>query len=340
MRKSLLYYLNSLLEQSANYSRLNGKGFFRDGLIMLRSRLDQRYYVSPEPFYKDLEDVFTAQIFVSSTDLESPSQGSGSKNGLTPEQKEKLKVAKRIIRAIQPVFDDASMKEADLLNKPYHKSLSRLDMFETKLVSLRAVGHLEDLGDDEPSALAICDGNANGLLDGKHEDVDMESPSQVNGESAADSMSLAVKQASPTSHPTPATSTNSNVNSVSDAIPNDDAIPKSEPPPTPPLSSSSKPSANEALAHGGIPHYMEAFEPDGTTIHDEHWTGRDVARSLSDELSDMDEEEVNGLVDGDIDMAMGEAVNGAVKDLAVPEGAPTSVKKKNGKLKKRWKGFR
>lgn len=66
-------------------------------------------------------------------------------------------------------------------------------------------------------------------------------------------------------------------------------------PPTPPLSSSEDLLA--PLTHGGIPWYMEPFDPVGTTIHEERWTGREVVRGMSEELSELDEEELRGLVD-------------------------------------------
>lgn len=49
------------------------------------------------------------------------------------------------------------------------------------------------------------------------------------------------------------------------------------------------------LTHGGIAWYLEAFKPHGTTIHDEEWSGRTVLRELSEELSDMDEDTLNGM---------------------------------------------
>ena len=85
---------------------------------------------------------------------------------------------------------------------------------------------------------------------------------------------------------------------------------------------------------------MEPFDPAGTTVHEERWTGREVARGMSEELSDMDEEEVDGLVDGevdvdlDVDVEMEGVREGTVADKG--EGA----KKKSGKVRKRWRGFR
>ena len=55
------------------------------------------------------------------------------------------------------------------------------------------------------------------------------------------------------------------------------------------------------LAQGGIQWYMQPFDPIGTTIHEERWTGRDVMRGMSEELSELDEDELKDLVDDVLD---------------------------------------
>ena len=64
--------------------------------------------------------------------------------------------------------------------------------------------------------------------------------------------------------------------------------------PSTPISSSEDKS--QSLLRGGIPWYMEPFDPVGTTLQEERWTGRELVRGMSEELSDMDEEELSGLV--------------------------------------------
>ena len=63
---------------------------------------------------------------------------------------------------------------------------------------------------------------------------------------------------------------------------------------TPP---SSEKDLSASFANGGIPWYLEPFDPIGTTIHDERWTGREVLRGMSEELSELDDEEVDGLME-------------------------------------------
>jgi NuA3 HAT complex component NTO1 len=47
-------------------------------------------------------------------------------------------------------------------------------------------------------------------------------------------------------------------------------------------------------AHGGLPWYLQLFDIDGTTVHEERWSGRNA---VSEELTDLDEEEVAVLCD-------------------------------------------
>jgi NuA3 HAT complex component NTO1 len=102
--------------------------------------------------------------------------------------------------------------------------------------------------------------------------------------------------------------------------------PETQPPapPTPPVSNGGHAADNADLNTGGVPWYLKDFQPEGTSIVDPH------ASRMSEELSDMDEEELK-VLGGDVDEADGEVV-GAVG--AIPS------KSKKGKAKKRWRGYR
>lgn len=67
-------------------------------------------------------------------------------------------------------------------------------------------------------------------------------------------------------------------------------------PPTPPQSNGSlgRDHAN-ILADGGVPWYLKGFEPEGTSALQEQWPGKEAIRGLSEELTEMDEDELNGL---------------------------------------------
>lgn len=65
---------------------------------------------------------------------------------------------------------------------------------------------------------------------------------------------------------------------------------------TPPQSNGSlSHGTDNVLTEGGVPWYLKPFEIEGTSAVEEQWAGRDAVRSLSEELTDMDEEELNDL---------------------------------------------
>ncbi len=102
-------------------------------------------------------------------------------------------------------------------------------------------------------------------------------------------------------------------------------------PPSPPLSSE----GDSQMFNGGIPWYMAVFDPVGTTIQEERWTGRELVRGMSEELTDMDEEELSGLVDTEITETQ------SVTAEERPESsAGGNNNRKNGVKRKRWRGFR
>ena len=92
-----------------------------------------------------------------------------------------------------------------------------------------------------------------------------------------------------------------------------------------------------SLAQGGIPWYVEQFDPDGTTIYEERWTGPEVLRGMSEELSEMDDDELQGLGPTDVDGT--ENVIEPSLEVVAPS-AKLAKLKKNGKRKRRWGGFK
>ncbi|KAI9776942.1 MAG: nuA3 HAT complex component nto1 [Geoglossum umbratile] len=114
------------------------------------------------------------------------------------------------------------------------------------------------------------------------------------------------------------------------------------PQPTPPTSpSSSEDEATAPLAHGGIPWYMQPFDPIGTVIHEERWTGREVLRGMSEELSEIDDDELRGLVDNDPD-GYGQDIDGNIQANVVDTTATPSRKKASKRAKggKRSRSYR
>lgn len=73
---------------------------------------------------------------------------------------------------------------------------------------------------------------------------------------------------------------------------------------TPPQSNGSfgrDPTSN-ILTEGGVPTYLHGFQIEGTSVIEEQWPGREAVRSLSEELTDMDDEALKDL-EFDVDEA-------------------------------------
>lgn len=141
-------------------------------------------------------------------------------------------------------------------------------------------------------------------------------------------------QISPAHQPTPE---GSSATPLTNVVTNRDQVGESRPhvePLTPALSSEGD---VHPFVNGGIPWYMVPFDPVGTTIEEERWTGRDLVRGMSEELSDMDEEELSGLVD----MGVAGVPNGPADGTLHPQAnAAASKRRKVAAKRKRWRGYR
>jgi len=87
---------------------------------------------------------------------------------------------------------------------------------------------------------------------------------------------------------------------------------------------------NAPIGAGGVPFYLEDFEPHGTTVWEPPWKGRDVL--MSEELSELDDDALNDLVDDEIQdvpgMENAEDENQMLK-------VQTALKKKSAKRRRR-----
>lgn len=145
---------------------------------------------------------------------------------------------------------------------------------------------------------------------------------------------LPTDQVSTAHQPTPE---GSSATPLTNVVANRDQAAESRPhvePLTPALSSQED---VHPFANGGIPWYMIPFDPVGTTIEEERWTGRDLVRGMSEELSDMDEEELSGLVDMGVAEVPSEPVDGRLHPQADTEA---SKRRKAAAKRKRRRGYR
>lgn len=237
------------------------------GLLSIRERLKQRFYPSVATFSSDLASLFTSEIGVgpAGDTAELQAQISGRAPELSLEQREKRKLAKRIIKVIQPSLEDAIRKESELNRKPFEKELKELDLILDHSVMSR--DSVEPEGDSEML-------DATDAMEGVEPTGTTQAPSEAQPALNQEQPEAGAEQP-PTEEPAPNTTTYYRH-------------------PTPVLTEQDQ---QLPLAMGGIQWYMQPFDPVGTTVHEERWTGRDVMRGMSEELSDMDEDELEGLKD-------------------------------------------
>lgn len=124
----------------------------------------------------------------------------------------------------------------------------------------------------------------------------MQEATQESGKAAAEALAMANK---PTGEAESTVNGNVKMNAGASPQPSAQAPVPHKGPPTPPLSFQGD--QQLPLAQGGIQWYMQPFDPVGTTIHEERWMGRDVMRGMSEELSELDEDELQDLVGDELE---------------------------------------
>lgn len=345
--------------------------------MSVRSKLVERAYTSVATFSADLARVFTSEIGVqpAGDTAELQMQISGRAPELSLEQREKRKLAKRIIKAIQPALEDAIKKESELNGKPFEKELKDLDLILENSVSSRRASISGGSAEQETPEKVVVTNGVNGDNEEQAQAITKaepgdESPHVASADATDDMVMLDANQQEapnpvdndPGPAPAPMAAAASMPGSESENIQAVDAHVVSDPttigiikddesdssqlpsqamaaqqgPPTPPLSFEED--QQLPLAQGGIMWYMQPFDPIGTTIHEERWTGRDVMRGMSEELSELDEDELNDLVDNELEEGTEAVPNGtcnAGSDVPAEE-----QKVKVHRTRRRWRGFK
>jgi NuA3 HAT complex component NTO1 len=252
-----------------------------------------------------------------------------STSKLTPEQKDMRLRAKRIIGKIKPILQDAAQKEAELERKgdlqEDAQTVSTVfdDCFRTQAtLSHPSRGDQDeaenDAEDKAETAPQLSNGhNQDGAGTGAGrkriaEDVEVpDTPDTKKRRSPRIEESTATNAATARHNVTDTaiirlevgpgqTIPISNIDGRDDSAPALSNSGSTNPstthpdPLTPPRSEKDIPAP---LAGGGVAWYLSEFEPHGTTIHDEPWKGREIIRGMSEELSELDDDAMNGLVD-------------------------------------------
>lgn len=147
---------------------------------------------------------------------------------------------------------------------------------------------------------------------------------------------VASASAEPPTEPQPGETTVNTHQAEEISTPNpDQSIEASKVPSSPPILQGDQ---HNPLSQGGIQWYMQPFDPMGTTIHEERWTGREVMRGLSEELSELDEEELKDLVADD---ELEDSGAGGETSANGVSGSPSGeAGVKVHRTRRRWRGFK
>lgn len=315
------------------HCRYDSKEIFKDGLLELQARLAENYYTSVQTFCEDMADVFSSVIGFANVAGAEHQLDDIARGLLAGEQKEKKKLAKRIIRGVQPLFDNALQKESDLAGRPLEGEMPNFEaLFDEKLRDQpqtsgathgvhNSIEEGASGGTTEPEmdglaagVISSVDGSAVKGDDAAHHAPTPEELSQDQGlarDEAADEAAIAAQL-------------NQDTMQTDDAMDVDQVQTENTlaAPPTPPGSDQD---LLGPIHHGGIPWYMKEFDPEGTTVYEERWSGMEVVREMSEELSELDDEELNGL---------------AGSEAMIPDTVSEELQKVARNKRKRTRGLR
>lgn len=228
-----------------------------------------------------------------------------SHSSLTSEQKEMKKIVKRITKVLQPYFEDALRKESELAGRPYEKLPDLETLLNEKLQRrpsiLSQAETVRQTTETDPAAVEqaqeeAVDGEEAAVLNQKPEEMQMAPTPDENAadahhahDEAADEAAIAIQLGRDALH----VSSNQPQSAVTGSHAETNGRPE---PLTPPRSEKN---LLNPLGNGGVPWYFETFDVHGTTVYEERYTGREVLRDMSEELSELDDDELDGLADSD-----------------------------------------
>lgn len=294
-------------------------------LLRLQNKVDTFSYESITDFVGELSAVLTHTLHLRST--KENVAISGMTNGNHPS---KLKsnsthaIAKRMIQAIQSPLEDATRRICQLSRTPPEDTIRRV----------RAM--LDDSLSLQPASSMLSNGIA-------VQNDTKQSSDMVNGDDHQAERSNASPELQPadilgTSHkasvPTRSSARRSRAHGGKDdvTIANgiEDTPSKADKSdgkyvghaPTRSNLNEEKPAPS---THLGIPWYMAMFHLEGTTIEEKPWEGRTLVRG--EDLSDMDDEEMSGLVEGANGFAEDQAAK-AAEALAAAKRKKTAARKR------------
>ena len=328
------------------------RGVYRSQFLDMRSKLARRYYTTVSAFSAELGRVLSSRLDVSAVNVADLQSQIGERTtDVSIQERDARTLARKLLKAAQAGLVEAFHKEAELTGRPFAQeikdleaALSRRDSLADSIDVVMAEAEQRDNEDaaattepqESPEPIELAEvSSPSKILRSKETntreprtgppDLPQDSSSshvhtRVNGELLSNSAVLAVN--------TPPASTNGlkpdfeHPHSIQTYPAQEDF----HEPPTPPISLQGQASSEES--QHGIPWYVEQFDIDGTTVHEERWTGPEVLRDMSEELSEMDEDELEGL--GGAHIASEGDVSATIESISPSKKSD----KKSGKAKR------
>jgi NuA3 HAT complex component NTO1 len=288
-----------------------------------------------------------ADIETINNQLHEVKPGTAEHHALSHEQKEIKKLSKRLMKAVTEMVRDAAKKEADLKGETEMDAIRKLESLPMFSAPMKTIENVES-GEDNSGKVARkrrSDSDASAVAGASHADGDTEMrDADEHTDEAVIHLNVAGKDDTipiiPARNQTPASKAASHASSGQEQAnaTKTSASEKPTEPLSPPMSadfdSGQQPEADssDVFAHGGVPWYLKPFDPIGTTVHEERYTGREVLRNMSEELSDMDEDTLTELVpNGVTDSPAQDTPNGsAAKTNGNGNGGSASNSKRKG----------
>ncbi|KAM0343256.1 hypothetical protein ACHAPU_008706 [Fusarium lateritium] len=323
------------------------KDLFQDGLNKLQSRINTRFYVTVMSFAVDLCEIINIGIATTPGPDPSTNQSQSETINVSPGKttfsdiRERRKLGKRILKAVQPFLETALRVESEISQKQFEGLQKELENLIDKSVEARrpttstSQDKPNDLSDEANDTIMVDaelqitvkavsteGGDAmDTTSDGGNIEVSTNIDVDTSDLAGADAGIREKQESLP------------NTVQSSDTPPSTDGyVSKPQPaqsgPPTPPQSNGSLGlEPVDPLTDGGAIWYLKGHELKGTSVLEEQWAGRDAVRMLSEDLTDLDDEELKGL-GMDVDhAATSAAVEAEVKDEEEPVGGKTRASK-------------
>jgi len=243
--------------------------------------------------------------------------------------RERKKLGKRILKAVQPQLEVALRLEAEANHRSFESLKQELEATIEASLEYRpkVVATNGDVEGEKSQDVIMVDSSvaviaANGL---KHEDVgttgsnvdvvmtdtgnqgtstdgnidvDTSSPMAIDNAQGKDDMATAAHpQVTETKPDISVMNNDLDVNTPPETNGYNSMMPASQPaPPTPPQSNSSlERQPSDTLTDGGVLWYLQGFEPEGTSAIQEESEETNAVRSQSEELTEIDDDELKGL---------------------------------------------